>query len=106
MRIAFKEWAIVVDSLGTGRQIVILRKGGISEGRRGFQVEHAEFLLYPTRVHQDRESVVPSSQDRFDQAVAAAGTEDPTQVRFEYFAHVISWRKLETLEQVERLRGQ
>src|SRR6478672_9040855 len=106
MRVAFKEWAVVVGALASGQQILILRKGGISEGRRGFQVEHAEFLLYPTRVHQERESVVPSSQDRFDRTVAAAGPEDPSQVRFEYFAHVVSWRKVETLEQVERLKGQ
>ena len=33
MRTAFKEWAIVVDALGRGEQIIILRKGGISEGR-------------------------------------------------------------------------
>ena len=37
MRIAFKEWAMVVDALGRGEQIIILRKGGISEGRGGFK---------------------------------------------------------------------
>jgi hypothetical protein len=106
MRVAFKEWAVVIDALASGEQILILRKGGISEGRRGFQVEHAEFLLYPTRAHQERESVVPSSQERFDSLAAAAGLEDPAQVRFEHFAHVVSWRRVEKLEQVERLKGQ
>jgi hypothetical protein len=33
MRAAFKEWAVIVDTLGRGGQIVILRKGGISEGK-------------------------------------------------------------------------
>ncbi|HEY6229533.1 MAG TPA: DUF1802 family protein, partial [Verrucomicrobiae bacterium] len=66
MRIAFKEWAVIVDALGTGRQIVILRKGGISEGRGGFQVDHPEFLLFPTLFHQQRESVLPEAQARFD----------------------------------------
>ena len=74
MRIAFKEWAIVVDALGSGRQIIILRKGGISEGRRGFQVDHAEFLLYPTRVHQESESVLETVADRFDSARDARRT--------------------------------
>ena len=41
VRTAFKEWAIVVDALGRGRQSVILRKGGIAEGRGGFRPEHA-----------------------------------------------------------------
>ena len=31
---AFKEWAVIVEALGQGEQIVILRKGGIAEGRR------------------------------------------------------------------------
>ena len=104
MRIAFKEWAIVVDALGSGRQIVILRKGGISEGRRGFQVEHAEFLLYPTRVHQERASVVEAVADRFD--ALGAAPPNPTEVQLNFFAHVVSWRRIETLESVERLRGQ
>ena len=61
MRIAFKEWAIVVDALGRGDQIIILRKGGISEGRGGFKVEHEQFLLFPTLFHQQRESVTDSA---------------------------------------------
>src|SRR5687768_11757609 len=40
MRTAFKEWAIIVDALARGDQILILRKGGISEGREGFQIDH------------------------------------------------------------------
>ena len=106
MRIAFKEWAVVIDALASGEQIVILRKGGISEGRRGFQVEHAEFLLYPTHLHQDKELVVPTSEQRFDSVTVARTEADPAQVRFEYFAHVISWRHIETLAQVDRLKGQ
>src|SRR5258705_3213217 len=47
VRTAFKEWAIVVDALGRGEQIVILRKGGIREGRGGFHVEHPQFWLFP-----------------------------------------------------------
>jgi hypothetical protein len=50
--IAFKEWAGVCDALAEGRQSLILRKGGIAEGPRGFTPEHVAFWLYPTRVHQ------------------------------------------------------
>lgn len=104
MRVAFKEWAAVVDALGSGQQIVILRKGGISEGRRGFQVEHAEFFLFPSYFHQQRDSVIPSAQERFDQIEALA--RDPAQVRIEFFAHVVSWRRLESLATAQRLQGQ
>ena len=103
MHVAFKEWAVVVDALGSGRQIVILRKGGISEGRRGFQVEHAEFFLFPTLVHQQRDAVLPSAEAHFD---AVALQPDPAHVRLQYCAHVVSWRRLDSLVAVERLRGQ
>jgi hypothetical protein len=36
----------------TGRQTLILRKGGILEGPGGFAPEHPSFWLYPTHVHQ------------------------------------------------------
>ena len=50
--IAFKEWAAVCAALGAGRQTIILRKGGIQEGREGFRVRHRQFWLYPTHFHQ------------------------------------------------------
>jgi hypothetical protein len=50
--IAFKEWAGVCDALGSGRQSLILRKGGVSEGPEGFRPEHPAFWLYPTFVHE------------------------------------------------------
>lgn len=104
MRVAFKEWASVVDALGSGQQIVILRKGGISEGRRGFQVEHAEFFLFSSYFHQQRDSVIDSAQERFDQLESLGP--DPSRIRLEFFAHVVSWRRLESLESAERLKGQ
>jgi hypothetical protein len=67
MRTAFKEWAVVVDALLRGEQILILRKGGLREGRGGFQIEHSEFLLFPTLFHQQRESVIPTAQARYDE---------------------------------------
>jgi hypothetical protein len=52
MSIAFKEWAIICDSLGNGEQSIILRKGGIHEGRNGFSFQHPEFYLFPTLFHE------------------------------------------------------
>ena len=34
--VGFKEWAVVCEATGRGRQCIILRKGGIAEGREGF----------------------------------------------------------------------
>jgi hypothetical protein len=49
---AFKEWAIVCEALGAGKQSIIIRKGGIAEGREGFSFRHREFLLFPTWFHE------------------------------------------------------
>jgi hypothetical protein len=104
MRTAFKEWAIVVEALGRGEQVLILRKGGISEGRDGFRVEHPEFLLFPTLYHQQRESVTPAAQARFDEMVHR--WPPPEIVRIEYFAEVAGWRQVDSLSAAESLRGQ
>ncbi len=50
--IAFKEWTLICDALGRGTQSIILRKGGIAEGRAGFRFQHYEFLLFPTLFHE------------------------------------------------------
>jgi len=52
MSIGFKEWALVCEELGKGRQSIILRKGGIAEGREGFRFQHDAFLLLPTLFHE------------------------------------------------------
>lgn len=102
MRIAFKEWAVIVDALGSGRQILILRKGGISEGPGGFKVEHPEFLLFPTLFHQQRESVLPEAQARFDQLELPK----PDLLRIEYFCCVVAWRRVDSLEAARQLEAQ
>jgi hypothetical protein len=101
---AFKEWVIVVDALGRGEQIFILRKGGIHEGRGGFQMEHSEFLLFPTLFHQQRESVVPSAQSRFDES--EPHFPPPSVLRLEYWAAVVEHQHLDNFDAVKRLAGQ
>jgi hypothetical protein len=60
--IAFKEWAGVCDALASGRQAIILRKGGIEEGPRGFVPEHPVFWLYPTFVHESEQGLKVASE--------------------------------------------
>ncbi len=55
--IGFKEWALVCEALGSGQQSVIIRKGGIAEGRDGFAFRHREFFLFPTFFHEQVERV-------------------------------------------------
>jgi hypothetical protein len=50
--VGFKEWSLVCDALGRGQQSIILRKGGIAEGRGGFSFRYREFFLFPTFFHE------------------------------------------------------
>ena len=104
MRVAFKEWAVVVDALLRGEQAVILRKGGLREGRGGFHLEHPAFLLFPTLFHQQREAVLPAAQTRYDEL--APHFPPPATLRIEGFARVIAWQRLESLAAARQLRGQ
>ncbi len=60
--LALKEWAVVIQALAEGKQVFLLRKGGIQE--KGFDANEA-FLLYPTLEHQTREDIKPECQDLF-----------------------------------------
>ena len=61
--IGFKEWAMVCEALGSGRQSVILRKGGIAEGKDGFAFRHHEFFLFPTFFHEQFEKIRGDSME-------------------------------------------
>jgi hypothetical protein len=84
--VAFKEWAAVCAALAAGRQSIILRKGGIHEGPRGFEPEYDRFWLYPTGFHQGLEALAPDAKAFLSTALASQppfGT-----VRLRYFARV------------------
>ena len=51
------------EALGQGRQSIILRKGGIAEGRDGFSFKHREFFLFPTWFHEQPQKVREESRD-------------------------------------------
>jgi hypothetical protein len=57
MAAGFKEWQVVCDALASGRQAIILRKGGIHEGRAGFSFAEESFFLFPTRFHNQDQFV-------------------------------------------------
>ena len=57
LNMALKEWSIVCDAVLAGRQAILLRKGGIYEAAGEFELEHSQFVLFPTVLHQKPESV-------------------------------------------------
>jgi CDP-diacylglycerol--glycerol-3-phosphate 3-phosphatidyltransferase len=96
---AFKEWEAIVAALGQGAQIILLRKGGIAEGRGGFEARHGKFWLFPTRYHQQWEKTRPELRRYF-----SAAAERPPEIELSYFAEVTDAVYLTAWDQVERLR--
>jgi hypothetical protein len=83
---ALKEWSTVVEALGRGTQVILLRKGGIADPR--FGVEADRFYLYPTFYHQTQ----PSGE--------------PAAVTISHWCEVVrTWRVME-LEALHRLASQ
>ena len=101
--IAFKEWAVVCEALREGRQTIILRKGGIHEGREGFRIEHREFWLLPTGFHQQPEAITSEARPLLEKAQA----NQPPQGKFrvDLYAVVERVHEVEDLELVHRLKG-
>ncbi len=57
---ALKEWYAVCRSIFQGEQIITLRKGGLREEGRRFEVRHERFFLYPTFEHQAGQFLKPA----------------------------------------------
>jgi len=89
---ALKEWDVVCEALGSGRQVIVLRKGGIAEGTGGLRFEHTEFALLPTFFHQQAERVVPDADFSARQA-GAEGERDAVEIRH---AATLVWHKVIT----------
>ena len=82
---SLKEWAVTIRALDQGKQILLLRKGGIRE--KEFKVEHEEFLLYPSYEHQRPELLKEAYHG--DLADALAGWDGNTeQVPLTHWAQV------------------
>ena len=93
--IGFKEWALVCEALGTGRQSVIIRKGGIAEGPDGFAFRYREFFLFPTFFHEQLERVRESS--------GVLPTPPAKEIEVRYLARVTETRVLTDWEEVRKL---
>ena len=66
LNVALKEWATVCAALERGEQILLLRKGGIYESAGEFELEHRQFLLFPTYLHQNLSMLKPRFHAGFE----------------------------------------
>ena len=98
LRVALKEWASVCRALETGRQVLLLRKGGIYESAGEFELEHRQFVLFPTYLHQNANMLKPDARDGLEPRDA-----EPSRVRLSAAGVVTDIVRLKSRAQVDAL---
>lgn len=99
--IGFKEWSYICEALGQGVQTIILRKGGIHEGKGGFHFQHDAFWLFPTGFHNQGELLRWTPPD-FEE-VTVPRDEQREHVNIRYFAKLHRVWKLTVWDKVAAL---
>lgn len=79
---ALKEWKSVIDALGRGEQIVLIRKGGLADETFGIEAER--FYLFPTNYHD-------------------AGGAEPAHLRITHWAEVVKTWQIRDAAMLQRL---
>ncbi|OHB69512.1 MAG: hypothetical protein A2W23_03955 [Planctomycetes bacterium RBG_16_43_13] len=102
-RYALKEWAVAIHHLAMGNHILVLRKGGILEVKKGFEIKHDEFFLFPTYVHQKKEDLIKNAHKDLDD-ITKQYTPDGN-VSLEYYATVEATAKINDITTLKKLAG-
>jgi hypothetical protein len=93
----FKEWTLICDALGRGQQSIILRKGGIAEGRDGFRFKHEDFLLFPTLFHEQVSKLRLPADTRLPAPREDGQIEVRSRARVEWTRDVGDWEVVKRL---------
>ena len=97
--VGYKEWVAVCGALGSGQQCLLLRKGGIHEGRQGFAFKHDRFSLFPTRFHAQAAQVrIPC-----DPAAASGEWQVGEEVPIQFWCEALWAKTVTEWETVRRL---
>lgn len=101
--VALKEWAVALEAMGEGNQILLLRKGGIREETRDFALKSLSFYLFPTYEHQ-KEALIKDAYKPLLADTLAEAKEDAGYVTLTYWAEVVQDLELTDGEQVAKLQ--
>ncbi|MFC5452011.1 DUF1802 family protein [Paenibacillus aestuarii] len=100
--IALKEWASAIKALEDGSQIFIMRKGGIVEETRDFQVQADAFFLYPTYEHQRKGLLKEEFRGVIDDTLAGWSPDDK-EVKIGVYAQMVEDILVSDQEQLDKI---
>ncbi|HTG69623.1 MAG TPA: DUF1802 family protein [Candidatus Udaeobacter sp.] len=101
--IALKEWAVSVKALAEGKQIIVMRKGGIIEETRDFQLISPTFYLMPAYEHQKKHLLKEQYEGELDETLADWSPNMET-IKLESYAEVVEDIEVTDQETLDRLR--
>ncbi|TCS79382.1 DUF1802 family protein [Tepidibacillus fermentans] len=100
--VALKEWAVNIEALANGTQILLMRKGGIHEETKEFQLKEEIFYLFPTYLHQKKELLKSEFQSMIDETLKQFD-EKKKLVDIQYLAAVVEDIQLQDENLIEKL---
>ena len=100
-QMALKEWAVTVEAMAKGDQVLLLRKGGIHEDGKDFRVIHREFLFYPTYLHQKEDLLQPAYQPVLRKLLEQP--QDNDRITFSYWARAEEVLEISEQKKVDNL---
>ncbi len=103
MTTGFKDWKLICEALGSGKQDIIFRKGGIHEGREGFAFKHEAFFLFPTLFHAQQQMCTES--EGWSSEPTKQEWQPGDQIDIEYYCRATKAETLTSWEAVAALRS-
>jgi len=100
--LALKEWAVTVNAILAGELICVMRKGGIHEETKKFELKAPQFLLMPAFEHQKEHLLKPAYQGRIVDTIKQHEI-DPAVLNVEGYAEVIEDIEVYDEEQLQRI---
>lgn len=101
--VALKEWAVSVKALREGEQIIVMRKGGIIEETRQFQLLSPSFYLMPAYEHQRKDLLKENYRNQLDDTMMEWSPE-ATEIKLSAYAEVERDIEITDQETLDKLR--
>ncbi|WP_025678213.1 DUF1802 family protein [Paenibacillus massiliensis] len=98
-----KEWASAIAVLESGRQILVMRKGGIVEETRHFELKSHDFFLYPTYEHQRSELVKENDRHFVEESLQGWDVAD-SHVTIRTYAKLVEDIEIVDQQMLDKLR--
>lgn len=101
--VALKEWAVTVNALREGQLILVMRKGGIIEETKDFQLVSRSFYMMPAYEHQKEHLLKEQYQGRIS-GTMAEWSPDMAAMKLDVYAEAVEDIEITDQAALDRLR--